>query len=91
MPPAFREPVYRSPLVQWGVIVTVAAQVIVIVWMAGAANQRLTQLEEDVKAAADLPGRVIRLETRWEAIERSLSDLGVKLDMILQRQARGSP
>lgn len=87
---AAREPLHRTPAVQWGVIVTVIIQVLSIVWIASAANQRLERLEQDVAAISDVPGRVIRLETQFTDIKATLARLEGMLGTLVQRRQAAS-
>lgn len=90
MTDAPKEPFHSRAGVQWGVIVTVIFQVGLIIWTASAASQRLDRLERDVADAKDIPGRVIRLETQLANIDRTLADLNMKMDRLLQQRRGGS-
>lgn len=73
---------------QWGVVAALAMQVLVMVWTAGAAHQRLARLERDV---GDLPARVVRLEAQLSAIQGAVASLDAKLDRLLVAAIGAAP
>lgn len=56
-------------------IVTIVVQTCAIVWWASQASARLDQLERRVEASAPQAERIIRVETKIEAMFESLSEI----------------
>lgn len=82
----------RVPL---GIIGGLVVQTIIVVWMVAnfmaVTDARLTHLEQSQTAGAGFDGRIVRLETQYTGLQRSIDAIDAKLDRLLQAIRSGTP
>lgn len=67
-------------------IVTILAQGAATIWWGATINARVGALEDRLTGAADQPGRIVRVETRLEDVQRSVDRIELKLDRMIRRE-----
>lgn len=69
-------------------ILAIVIQTASIIWWAAGINGRVGTLESQNIQTADQPGRIVRLETQFAGIDKTLDRLERKLDKLLAPETK---
>ena len=77
----------RIPL---ALVLTVGLQTAGMVWWAATLSSRVTNLETALAGSSGQDGRIIRVETKLEAVANDLGRIEQKVDRLIDRTQPGS-
>jgi hypothetical protein len=72
-------------------IVTIALQTVAAIWWASAVNQRVADLERNQSAAVPRLESVIRLETKVDALQSSMTEIKSALTTVVVTANKPAP